>query len=295
MNAKTLTAIALGIGLAVIAGVAWSSHREAQEAEAALALLAKKRAAVAARTEHLQNSVTYTERDNQEIKAAISVETAAGPKGKIRITPRRSGANMIALLAADPKLSALASKMFRENLNVNFAHLFRVLNLNPDQIAKFDALASTHQDAIFDILSSASSQGIPLNDPAIATLMQQENAQYQKSQQALLGDAGYAQMQDANRALPVSGIVRGVASQVALTSTPLTTTQADQLTQILANSSPQYQSGGRASQGSINWATALGQAQAILSPGQFAALQGSYNSIQVNQFKSQFDKQEAGN
>ena len=296
MNAKSLAIALLGLCLAIVLGIAWTSHRSAKEAEVALALLGKKRIAMEAGVQHLQKTIVFDDRDNRDIKAAITAQKEVkAPRGTVRITPQMNGPAMLALLASDPKLFALGMKAFQANLNVNFAPIFRALNLTPDQITKFDSLAVTHQEAIIDILSSATTEGLPLSDPSVRTLMQQENAQYQTAEQGLLGDPAYQQMQQMNRALPVTGIVRDVAMQVALTSTPLSSAQADQLTQILASSSGQYQNGGYAMPGSINWPAALGQAQAILSPGQLAALQGRYNSIQVGQLRAQFEAQQKGN
>jgi len=294
MNPKSLALALLGLCLAIILSIAWTSHRSAQDAEAALAILGKNQRAVEAGVRHLQKAIIFDDRDNQEIKVAIAAQREVRAPS-IRITPRMNGPAMLALMASDPKLFALGMKAYQANLNVNFAPVFRALNLTPDQIAKFDSLAVAHQEAIIDILSSAITEGLPLSDSSVRTLMQQENAQYQTSEQGLLGDSAYQQMQQLNRTLPVTGIVRDVAMQAALTSTPLSGVQADQLTQILASSSGQYQNGGYAIPSTINWPAALGQAQAVLSPTQLAALQGRYNSIQIGQLRAQFEGQQKGN
>jgi hypothetical protein len=295
MKSKTPFAVLLGIILAIALAIAWNSYRSAQEAADSLADLARKRAAVEASVQHLQKSVTFDERDNGDIRASISAQKEAlHPKGTIRVTQRMTGPQRLALVANDPKLFALGMKAYRLSLDTIYGQMFRALNLPPEQVTKFKSIAAAHMEAIADILSSAITQGMPLNDPAVGSLMKDENTQFDAAQKSLLGDAAYQQMQQVNRQLPVSGVVYNVAWQVALTSTPLSSAQADQLTQILANSSPQYQSGGIATPNTINWQTALGQAQAVLNPAQFAALQGRYNSIQVNQLMVQFNAQQKG-
>jgi hypothetical protein len=293
MKSNARLAGLLGIILAVVLAIAWKSHVAARQAEDSVAALSSKRVALQASLQHLQKSVTFDERDNEDTRNLIAEQKH--PRGTIRVTPRITGPQILALVASDPKLFALGMKAYRATVNTNFGRLFRTLNLTPDQIDKFDSLATSHMEAIADILSSATTEGLPMSDPAVGALMRQENSQYQAAQQALLGDAGYQQMQQFNRQQPVTGVVQNVAAQVALTSTPLSAAQADQLTQILANSSPQFMNGGVATPNTINWQTALGQAQAILNPVQFAALQGRYNSIQVNQLMTQFNAQEKGN
>jgi hypothetical protein len=295
MKSKAPLVTLLGIVLPIALAIAWNSRRAAQEAADSLADLARKRAAVEGSVQHLQKSIAFDERDNGDIRASISAQReAASPRGRIRVTPRLTGAQRLALVAADPKLFALGMKAYQSSLNTIYGQMFRTLNLPPEEVTKFKSLAAAHMEAIVDILSSASTQGMQLNDPAVGTLMKDENTQFDAAQKSLLGDAAYQQMQQLNRQMPVSGVAYNVATQVALTSTPLSTAQADQLTQILANSSTQYQNGGYATPNTINWPTALGQAQALLTPTQFQALQGRYNSIQVNQLMTQFNAQQKG-
>jgi hypothetical protein len=74
-------------------------------------------------------------------------------------------------------------------------------------------------------------------------------------------------------------------------STPLPRIQSEQLTQILANSSASYKSGGNADQNDIDWDNALNQAAGLLSEDQlraFKALAGYQKvSIQAKRFSSQ--------
>ncbi len=72
-------------------------------------------------------------------------------------------------------------------------------------------------------------------DPAIATLQRDEEARLRTAQITLLGNEGYAQLQQFDRLQPVQVIVDRVAFDVASTPTPLSSSQAGQLTLILAN------------------------------------------------------------
>lgn len=143
-----------------------------------------------------------------------------------------------------------------------------------------------------DILYTADQQGVPANDSAVRSLMQQDRNEMMASDQAVLGDSGLRQLKQYNRALPVAWVVNQVAMDVALTPTPLSGAQADQLGQILANASATYQGGGAANAATVNWPAALGQAQGILTPTQFAALQAQYYQSQLNPLVAQFRNQE---
>jgi len=296
MNAKSLATAALGACLVFLLGAAFFFRHSAQEANAAADRLAQDRAAADSGLHRAQEKIAAAGHDIAELRSALSTEPQNNPAAlpAVRIAPQLDRRALLALMESDPKLYALAMKVFRTNVAEQYAPLFRALNFTPDQIDKFETLSTQHTSTLVDIMFSANQQGVPLSDPAVTTLIQQENAQFTSAQQALLGDAGEQQLQQFNRAAPVMGVVRQVASAVALSSNPLTAPQADQLAQILASSSSNYQGGGNATQGTINWPAALGQAQGILTPTQFAALQGQYAQTQVNQLRVQFAKQEKG-
>jgi len=68
-----------------------------------------------------------------------------------------------------------------------------------------------------DILYTADQQGVPANDSAVRSLMQQDRNEMMASDQAVLGDSGLRQLKQYNRALPVAWVVNQVAMDVALT------------------------------------------------------------------------------
>ena len=168
-------------------------------------------------------------------------------------------------MAADPTLYALGMKATRANLPLTYGPLFRTLGLRQAQIDTFEALASQHEEAMVDFAAAAASQGVPCDDPAIAALIRQDSVRYQSGEQALLGEPAYRTLQEYLRVEPIIGIVNSVTSNAALTEAPLTTAQDDQLSQILANASAAYRTGGAATPASINWNEALGQAKGIFA------------------------------
>ena len=282
--------------LALALGVALSNRRANQDSQAALDLLARKRSAVDSGVRHLEMKISADERYNENIRAAIAHESAlpARTKSAFHITLGRDPRSLFAILNQNPRLYALGMKAYTAAFHINMEKVYRPLNLSPDQITKFDALGTQDQEARLDILSTAASQGLALDDPAVKTLMQQENTQFEANIKSLLGDTAFQQYQQVSRMQGVASIAFQAASSVSLTETPLLPAQADQLLQIMANACPQYQSGGVPTPNTVNWPAALAQAQGILTPVQYQALQAAYSSFQINQLKAQFDRQEKG-
>ena len=210
---------------------------------------------------------------------------AAGPK-------RAGGADLAALLAANPGLFALGVRVYRANLGLHFGPLYQALRLSPGEIEKFENMMTTHQEQMLDLNAAAQARGLGDTDPAVVGLRQQEDQQLRAEQIALLGHAGFRQLLQFNRAQPVGDIVTNVATTVALTSTPLSAAQAGQLTQFLADASADYQSGSEANPSTINWDQVLFQAQGVLSRAQYDALETEYLKPQLDKMHAQFNEHE---
>lgn len=183
--------------------------------------------------------------------------------------------------------------MFRAGLGWKFGPFYRTRNLASDKRAALEALAVRHHETENDIRAAASSQNEVFDSPAVAALEKQENEQYETSVRALLGEEDFQSFKYYDRAAPVYGIVDYLANDLALSSEPLTTTQVDRVLKILADSSTDFQRGGSATRMTIDWPTAMGQAEGVLSPAQLEVLQGAAAKIQVEQLSAQFLKQEA--
>ena len=297
-TAKAFATAALGSFSAIFLGTTCFCYHSAQETRAALDSLSRERAALDSGIRRAKGRIMAANRDSAEFRSAPSTEPRrqAQPRqaseAAVNIMSLLNTQSILAMMEPDPKLFALALKNYRAIQARKYGPLFRALDFNPEQIEKFITLSAQHAEALVDIVSTAGQQGVPLDDPAVATLMKQENDQFTSAREALLGDAGERKLRQSNRLLPVSGVVNELATTIALTAAPLSGTQADQLTQILANASSKYQSGGAATQATIDWPAALGQAQGILSPTQFAFLQDQYLGGQISQLQTQFISQE---
>jgi hypothetical protein len=156
--------------------------------------------------------------------------------------------------------------------DLRYGRLFRVLGMTPQQIAAFDDLMINHQLARHDILEAAKASGVSTTDPSVAQLISDEAEQTRTRESALLGDAGYQQLQDDNRTSDPRGWVNWLASSL-YSSEPLSAQQEDQLVGILANQSPAFQAGKAAETRQIqDWDTVFSQAEGVLTPAQLAAM-----------------------
>jgi len=90
---------------------------------------------------------------------------------------------------------------------------------------------------------------------------------------ALLGQDGFQQLQDYERALPVEPLVANLAGVLSAGTDALSDIQTQQLTQLLAQSCGFYRGGDTVRLGGIDWEAVLAKAPAFLSPGQISALQ----------------------
>jgi len=281
MNKKALTAGVLWSLVSICLGLAGYNLHSANEARAALALTRQRYAAVLSAK---RDTLAHPTMQGSNAAEEDSIPEPQHP----------SQLSEAALLATDPKLYALEATAFRAGLGWKFGPFYRARNLASEKVAALEALAVRHHETENDIKAVASAQNEAADGPAVTALEKQENDQYDASLRALLGETDFQSFKYYDRAAPVYGIVDYLANNLALSSEPLTTPQVDQVLKILADSSSNYQRGGVATRMTIDWPTAMGQAEGVLSPAQFEVLQGAAAKVQVEQLSAQFLKQDTG-
>jgi hypothetical protein len=118
---------------------------------------------------------------------------------------------------------------------------------------------------------------MPTNDDtaAVVTLMTQNVEAFRTAATALLGADGFGQLQEYERILPMQPAVNELAGVLGDSAQPLTVSQADALSQLLAESSLGYQQGGDATPGSIDWEQAAERLQSVLTAQQIQSVQYS--------------------
>lgn len=191
-------------------------------------------------------------------------------------------------LRDDPALRSQYLTSERINLEGRYGPLLGQLGLSPEQTAKFKELLVEHAQELLELRLAAlpgaaagPKTDIPSRDAAEERL--------RTAQTDLLGDAGYRQLRQYERLLPVRYEVDTLAGSLALTNVPLDSAQAGQLVQIIANASNTYRQGGdadtpmpgngeqltplmlahQAIDENIDWNSVLTQARGVLSPDQF--------------------------
>ena len=139
-------------------------------------------------------------------------------------------------LMKDPEFVRLQGIMNAHFLDQMFAGLYRQLNLTPDQIAQFRALAQERVATMQDTYASAMEQGIdPKTDPkGFQQLMKATTDAIDTKMKDVIGEDGFKQTAAYYR----SGQQRAVASELqdslSYTSSPLTDAQASQVADIIA-------------------------------------------------------------
>ena len=143
-------------------------------------------------------------------------------------------------LMSKPEVQALLSQQQKASIEARYGALFRNLNLPADQAAKLTALLAERGTTVQDVMSAAREQGIdPRENPAgFRKLVADAQNQINDSIKATIGDQGFAQLTNYEQTMPQRQLVNDLQQRLSYSSTPLTTTQAEQLVQILATNAP---------------------------------------------------------
>jgi hypothetical protein len=175
---------------------------------------------------------------------------------------RASGASTPATvnwtLSRDPEIRATLSTWIKSSFHSSMAAFYRQAGLTPEQIGALEDLQME--------------SNISMGPGALLTLRPEEKTieQVTADVRRLLGEQTYQQFRDYAQSQFLRPVSIGVAGLVYDSETPMTAPQADQLTQILREST----SAGRSRfPKDVDWSQALPRAKALLPPAQYAALE----------------------
>lgn len=173
------------------------------------------------------------------------------------------GAQM-ATLMKNPEFAAAMRVQQRAELDRRYGNLFKQLGLPADKLGQLKNLMAERQNAMMDVMSTASAQGLNPreNREEIHQLTQAMQAEVDASIRSTIGDAAYAQYENYNATQSQRTAVNRINDTLSYTSTPLSTAQSQQLVAIMANN------GTREVTDQV-----ISQARGILSNDQIAALQ----------------------
>lgn len=260
MKALKNTLIAL-LALTTI-GAAWVAWRQSAE-------LADLRTAAMKKDERadLQKRVWDLEKLNRELRAQLAgprgdgAEVAGGdrpprefggPGG--RGGPRMEGMgpqftqSMRAMqdFMFKPEVQTMLNLQQQPAIDSRYAALFKNLNLQPEQIDRLKMLLAERSTTVMDVMAAAREQGIDprLNPEEFQKLVTNAQGEINNSIKSLIGEAGFAQLTSYDQTLPQRSTVNQLEQRLSYTNTPLTSAQAEQLVQILANNPAQRPAAG---------------------------------------------------
>ena len=193
------------------------------------------------------------------------------------------------VLAKNPELQARYLAARRRDLGVTYGPYLAEAGLTPAQAEKFKDIKVAAVENAMDLNSTMRARGLAETDPAVQLLRSQSEEAMHAAERDLLGEAGYQQLAEYERKMPTREFVSGLAASLVFSGDPISATQANQLTQILAEASESYRNGTQAispgpnldeplrtrqpAREPIDSAQALARARAVLSPAQYAAFE----------------------
>jgi hypothetical protein len=236
----------LGLAAAALAWLSWSEYATIRELRAASLRSVndggRDRAAYERRIRELTDRLAALKGRASDAPAPpeSAAQAAAAPAARTR------GFAAFAAVMASPQFQKLAAIQQRGMLDTVYAALFKALNLSPQQLDQLKTLMVQRQQAAMDAMQAARDQGInPRTDPDVfRQAIAQAQATVDSQIQATLGDTAYAQYQQYQQTLPQRATVNQLQQSLSYTPTPLSDDQANQLIQILAQTSPQPQGVG---------------------------------------------------
>jgi hypothetical protein len=224
-----------------LSALAWKQYQEIAALRAA-ALGNGERADWQERVWAAQKRAQNLEGQLAAARPGGSAAGAAAPSARGQAPGAASGNMMtgFASLMNRPEAVRLMAMREKAMLTARYAALFTKLALSPEKLAQFQGLLADKLSVPMDVLTAASQQGInPMQNPQeFHQLVQNAQAEIEEKIKAALDPASYAQYQNYLQTEPQRMVVNQLQQSLGYTDTPLTTAQADQLMQILADTSP---------------------------------------------------------
>jgi len=275
----------IGTGVLVCAATTWvwqhTADARTQVDDAQRSLIAE-RGKIAANIQQLQTRLAAASHRGADLQAALDEvrrsKTSQPTQPTSSTGPARSGGSpstsavtaalMRENLFKEPRLQALYLNSGRSRLASEFGPFYVTQRLSPEQVEQFEVAMLRRQEQLMDLAAIGESQGAE-GRSAVATLQKQIREENDAALRAILGAESLRQMQDYQRAASPRMFVKQLAGTAVVEGEPLNAQQAERLTQVLANASARYPTGGGADLRAIDWDAADAQAQSVLTPMQF--------------------------
>jgi hypothetical protein len=270
---KRTIIVTLAIGALVITTVTtWrASTRVRATAESLRTLQAQQmqRANTVLRT---RRNLEAAQKTNETLQDQLhSLTKSSGSPSPVPMQPQSPS-----IVPDTPLLQNLQAAARRNQFGITYGPLYRKLGLAPEQIERFEQNLLHREQQQSDLSVASAIDERPLREnTAYQKLSIQAEADYQAAQKAVLGDSGAQQLREYERTVAARESVTGMSAAVAMAGLPFTTTQAEQLAQIIANASADYRKGGAVNLYAVNWSAVHEQARGILSDSQLTFIETS--------------------
>jgi RNA polymerase sigma factor (sigma-70 family) len=269
ISSKAMAGIT-GVGLALIFGATALEMRARRQTEAALAFAGKENSRLASALEGITQQSEAAEQDNARLRDQLAAVRARQTRQRETAVAATQAALAADLQQADAFMARHAD-VKQAFLNKNraiaagrYAALIRSLGLSPAQTEEFLDLVAQQTSLRF---TTASGMALSFNPSA-------NPSQLEPRLHELLGDAGFAQYRSFN---PEAGrIVTELAGNLYASSSPLTASQANQLTEFIRDADLSAPKSGEApnlpSASAYDWDAVMSRARTILSEEQLKVL-----------------------
>ena len=192
------------------------------------ASLQKSSADFRQRTEELQRQVaagrSFAGRSSPAARAAAN---ARGPDLAKEFLHRQTS----------PEGLRLRTLQRKGEINTNFADLFRLLRLPPDQLAQLKDLLLERDAGALDVQVEAMDHGLT-NPQAVQQLIAATRAETDEKIKAAIGEAAFAEYQFYQKTPLERAVVRQLQTSVSYTETPLGIDLGEQLVKLLNQNLP---------------------------------------------------------
>jgi hypothetical protein len=252
-SAKTYLIVFLALTSIGGSILAWQQYSELVELRAA-AMNTSERADLQKRVWELeklnkqlrdQSAIHPSSEDTDAMLSAITGEKPTERRDRQDGRAGRGGDPMqqfaaIRDLMSKPEVQALMSSQQKAAVEARYAALFKSLNLAPEQTEKLKSILADRQTTMQDVFMAAREQGIdPRTDrDSFQKLMEVARTDINSSIKSVIGENGFAQFESYEKTLPQRNVVNQLQQRLSYSDTPLSSTQADQLVQILAANTP---------------------------------------------------------
>ena len=280
---KNLLIVVLVLAALGLSAVAWSQYQELKDLRARQPVLVESGESLKKQLVKAEANVLELEKQLESARKPALLTKSEAAAVRPQSTEAAMGALLpgIAALMDRPEMQKMMAAQMKSQIERRYAQLFKQLNLGPEQTEKLKALLVEREAAAADVMMVAAQKGInPMQNPKeLQKLVVESQAESDTAIKDLLGDNGYSQYQDYRKTEPQRNTVAQLQQNLGYTDVPLNSTQAVQLTQLLAETSPARtgniakDSDGRISvPGSMISDTAIERSRAFLNPTQVQGL-----------------------